>query len=47
MDCEHFKARLEVAQADCLKERKVGSVLKCPSLTQNPSLTVILISFQN
>ncbi|KAJ6667614.1 hypothetical protein lerEdw1_016735 [Lerista edwardsae] len=22
MDCEHFKARLEVAQADCLKERK-------------------------
>uniref|UniRef100_A0ACB8FIA0 Heat shock factor 2-binding protein n=1 Tax=Sphaerodactylus townsendi TaxID=933632 RepID=A0ACB8FIA0_9SAUR len=22
MDCEHFKARLEAAQADCMKERK-------------------------
>lgn len=26
MDCEHFKARLETAQADCMKERKVERV---------------------
>lgn len=23
MDCEHFRARLETAQADCMKEKKV------------------------
>lgn len=23
MDCEHYKARLEAAQADCVRERKV------------------------
>ncbi|NWR31785.1 HSF2B protein, partial [Tachuris rubrigastra] len=22
MDCEHFKARLEAAQADCMREKK-------------------------
>ncbi|NWR93199.1 HSF2B protein, partial [Furnarius figulus] len=22
MDCEHFKARLETAQADCMREKK-------------------------
>ncbi|NXH47000.1 HSF2B protein, partial [Dicaeum eximium] len=22
MDCEHFRARLETAQADCMKEKK-------------------------
>lgn len=23
MDCEHFRARLETAQADCMREKKV------------------------
>lgn len=23
MDCEHFRARLEAAQADCMREKKV------------------------